>query len=110
MVQHDHTELIASSGSDEFLESMDSASHDGDVATSLRQRLGANLRAERRRRRLTQEDLAEQLGVTARYLGGIERAERNMTLDSVDALAQELGIDALDLLSSTPSEGLAQRP
>ena len=65
---------------------------------------------ERRRRRLTQEDLAEQLGVTARYLGGIERAERNMTLDSVDALAQELGIDALDLLSSTPSEGLAQRP
>ena len=48
--------------------------------------------------------------MTARYLGGIERAERNMTLDSVDALAQELGIDALDLLSSTPSEGLAQRP
>ncbi|WP_167149432.1 helix-turn-helix transcriptional regulator [Actinomyces sp. ZJ308] len=80
------------------------------MATSLRQRLGANLRAERRRRQLTQEDLAERLGVTARYLGGIERAERNLTLDSVDALAQDLGIDALDLLANTPAEGPIQRP
>lgn len=40
---------------------------------------------------MTQEQLAEELGVTPRYLAGVERGERNLTLDSVDALAKQLG-------------------
>ena len=65
----------------------------------LKKRLGANLRAERRRRNLTQEKLAEQLGFSARYLAGIERGERNLTLDSVDSLAADLELDTRTLLS-----------
>ena len=64
--------------------------------------LGANLRVERHRRALTQEALAEHLGVTARYLAGIERGERNLTLDSVDLLASRLDLDALGLLTGGP--------
>ncbi len=45
-------------------------------------------------RRLSQEGLAEELGVSTRYLAGIERGERNLTLDSVDALADQLGVEA----------------
>ncbi|MFP3472381.1 helix-turn-helix domain-containing protein [Micrococcus sp. SIMBA_144] len=29
--------------------------------------------------------------MSTRYLAGIERGERNLTLDSVDALAEQLG-------------------
>lgn len=60
--------------------------------------LGSRLRALRTSRGLTQEGLADELEVTPRYLAGIERGERNLTLDSVDALAGQLGVDALTLL------------
>lgn len=69
------------------------------MSSSLRTALGARLRELRRSRGLTQEGLAVQLGVTPRYLAGIERGERNLTLDSVDALAGQLGVNALALLS-----------
>lgn len=60
--------------------------------------LGAQVRELRRSRGLTQEGLAEELAVTPRYLAGIERGERNLTLDSVDVLAGQLGVAALTLL------------
>lgn len=68
------------------------------MTSSLKSNLGAQVREVRHSRGLTQEVLAEQLEVTPRYLAGIERGERNLTLDSVDALAKQLGVDALSLL------------
>lgn len=59
--------------------------------------LGAQVREIRRARGLTQEALAEQLEVSPRYLAGVERGERNLTLDSVDALAEQLGVEAREL-------------
>lgn len=69
------------------------------MSKPLRSVLGAQLRELRRSRGLTQEGLAEELGVTPRYLAGIERGERNLTLDSVDALAEQLGVEPLSLLN-----------
>lgn len=66
---------------------------------SLKHRLGRNLRALRVSRGLTQEKLAEELDVTPRYLAGIERGERNLTLDSIDALAGALRVDSVALLT-----------
>lgn len=60
--------------------------------------LGSQLRALRKSRGLTQEGLAAELEVTPRYLAGIERGERNLTLDSVDALADQLAVAPLALL------------
>lgn len=45
-----------------------------------------------------QDALAKQLGVTPRYLAGIECVERYLTLDSVDALAAQLGVAGRPLL------------
>lgn len=56
------------------------------------------MRDLRRSRGLTQEKLAEELQVSPRYLAGIERGERNLTLDSVDVLAGRLGVVAQALL------------
>lgn len=66
---------------------------------SLKHRLGRNLRALRVSKGLTQEKLAEELDVTPRYLAGIERGERNLTLDSIDALADALRVDNVALLT-----------
>lgn len=64
----------------------------------LKKALGEQLRELRHAQGLTQEGMAEQLGVTPRYLAGIERGERNLTLDSVDALAEQLEVSGLSLL------------
>lgn len=67
---------------------------------ALKSALGEQLRAIRLARGLTQEQLAEQLEVTPRYLAGIERGERNLTLDSVDVLAQQLRVTPSLVLDS----------
>ena len=59
---------------------------------------GRNLRAYRLERGLSQEALAEVLGVHRTYMGGIERGERNLTLKSVERMAQQIGIDPRALL------------
>lgn len=69
------------------------------MAENLKTLLGAKVRELRLSRRLSQEGLAEELGMSARYLAGIERGERNLTLDSVDALAEQLGVEALTLFN-----------
>ncbi|MEV8158103.1 helix-turn-helix domain-containing protein [Kocuria salsicia] len=64
----------------------------------LKKVLGAQVRDLRLARRLSQEGLAEELGISTRYLAGIERGERNLTLDSVDALAEQLGVESHALI------------
>ena len=59
---------------------------------------GINIRAYRRARGLSQEVLADSLGVHRTYMGGVERGERNLTLRSLERLAQRMGVDPVDLL------------
>ena len=60
--------------------------------------LGRNLRAHRKERGMSQEDFAEFLGVHRTYMGGMERGERNLTLKSVERIAERLGVEAVTLL------------
>lgn len=64
----------------------------------LQRALGRNLRAERERLGLSQEALAEQLGYHRTYVGGIEQGKRNLSLRSVERLAEQLGTEPLHLL------------
>ncbi len=64
----------------------------------LRHRFAQNLIAARAERGLTQEALAELAGLTRTYLSEIERLKRNATLDSVERIADALGMDAELLL------------
>lgn len=59
---------------------------------------GRNLRAYRQARGLSQEAFADVLRVHRTYMGGVERGERNLTLRSVERMAQQLGLDPLTLL------------
>ena len=64
----------------------------------LQRRLGRNLRSLRNERGYSQEAFADVLGVHRTYLGGLERGERNLTLKSVERLAERLGVEPLELL------------
>ncbi|MGH9108305.1 MAG: helix-turn-helix domain-containing protein [Acidimicrobiales bacterium] len=64
----------------------------------LQRRLGRNLRAERAARALSQEAFADMVGVHRTYVGGLERGERNVTLQTIERLAERLGIDPAVLL------------
>ena len=60
--------------------------------------VGRNIRRLRRERGLSQEDLADEIGVHRTYMGGVERGERNLTLRSLERLAERLGVAPLSLL------------
>jgi transcriptional regulator with XRE-family HTH domain len=52
-------------------------------------------------RGISQEELADALGYHRTYLGGIERGERNLTLRSVERLADRLAVDVRLLLEKS---------
>jgi transcriptional regulator with XRE-family HTH domain len=64
----------------------------------LQRRIGRNLLAYRKARDISQEAFAEVLGVHRTYMGAVERGERNLTLKSVERIAERLGVDPLSLL------------
>ncbi|HVF74600.1 MAG TPA: helix-turn-helix transcriptional regulator [Acidimicrobiales bacterium] len=64
----------------------------------LQRTLGRNLRRHREAHGLSQEAFADQLGYHRTYMGGVERGERNLTLKSVERIAERIGVDPLDLL------------
>jgi transcriptional regulator with XRE-family HTH domain len=76
---------------------------EGDLQLTV----GRNLRAYREGRGLSQEAFADVLGVHRTYMGGVERGERNLTLKSVERIAERLDLDPLVLLQ--PAE-LAKPP
>ncbi len=64
----------------------------------LQRTVGRNLRAYREARGLSQEAFADLVGVHRTYMGGVERGERNLTLRSVERIAERIGVEPLVLL------------
>lgn len=70
----------------------------------LRVVLAANVRAHRARIGLSQEAFADACGLHRTYVGAVERAERNVTLTTLDTLAAALGISVPQLLTLPSGE------
>ena len=64
----------------------------------LKRAMATNLRRVRRNKDLTQEELAYRDGLSARYLGSIERAKVSASVTVLGRLANALRIDACDLI------------
>jgi transcriptional regulator with XRE-family HTH domain len=58
-----------------------------------------NLRKARARLDLSQELLAEKAGLHRTYIGSVERAERNISVDNMEQLARALKVRLVDLLA-----------
>lgn len=65
----------------------------------LQKALGRNLKSLRQSLDMSQEAFADHLGFHRTYMGGMERGERNLSLKSVETLAEKLNVDPLWLLS-----------
>jgi transcriptional regulator with XRE-family HTH domain len=76
----------------------------------LQRRLGRNLRRLRTERALSQEEFAEVLRIHRTYVGGLERGERNPSLQVVERLAQELRVDPVELLREVGADAGADAP
>lgn len=65
---------------------------------SARQKFAAGVRGERRAQGLSQEELGELAGMQAAYIGAVERAEKNVTVDTMERIAAALRATVSDLL------------
>lgn len=60
-------------------------------------KFGKKLRELRQERNLTQQELAEKIGVSTNYIGMIERGERNTSLLKVFKLSKILDVKTSEL-------------
>lgn len=65
---------------------------------SILLRFGKNVQEYRKAQHLSQEQLAELVGVHRTYIGMIERAEKNITLCNIEKIAKALNISISKLL------------
>ena len=73
------------------------------MATSLiKKRFGQAVRKLRDERKLSQEELAEKAQLHRNYVGGVERGERNISLENVVKLAKALSVRSRDLFEELP--------
>ena len=66
--------------------------------SDIRKAFGEHLRELRKKKGLTQEELADKAGMHFTYVGQIERGLRNPSLVNLHKLAKALGVRAGDLL------------
>lgn len=61
-------------------------------------KFGEKVREERKKKGLSQEQLAEKAGVHRTYVGMIERGEKNITLENIEKISNALRVSIPDLL------------
>lgn len=61
-------------------------------------RIGSKLQAARKLKGLTQEQVADKVGITRSYYAQVERGERNPTTTVIMAIIDALGVDVSDVL------------
>jgi transcriptional regulator with XRE-family HTH domain len=62
-------------------------------------KFGKKVREIRIKQNLSQEKLATKAGVHRTYIGMIERAEKNITLENIEKVAKALGLSVKELFN-----------
>jgi len=68
------------------------------MTTTPSTRIGKTIVAARVEQGYSQEEFAEQMGVHRTYFSSVERGERNLTLQTLERIADFLGVDPRTLL------------
>lgn len=71
---------------------------------------GQRIRRIRKQNRLTQEELAEQAGISASFLGHIERGSRIASLETLMQLCRALAVSPNDLLGEPLTAQVGELP
>jgi transcriptional regulator with XRE-family HTH domain len=76
---------------------------------TARQIFARNVRRYRRISDISQEELALMAGMSRSYVSGVEREERNVSIDNMGKMADALGVELKDLLDQTLFEQIEKR-
>jgi transcriptional regulator with XRE-family HTH domain len=71
----------------------------------LKEVMAINLRRMRHDKQLTQEELADRAGLSARYVGAVERADVSASVTVLGQIANALGVEPGDLLKASDTRG-----
>jgi transcriptional regulator with XRE-family HTH domain len=71
--------------------------------SDIGERFGERLRAVRRSQQISQEKLADLAGLHRTYISSVERGERNVTIETVQKLADSLHVTMAELMPDWPS-------
>jgi transcriptional regulator with XRE-family HTH domain len=66
----------------------------------LRSIVATNIRRLRSERGVSQQDFALAIEMDRTYFGGVERGERNVSIDNLERIAGGLGVPAWELLKA----------
>lgn len=80
------------------------------IAMDLKEVMAVNLRRLRHAKDMTQEELAERAGLSARYVGGIERADVSASVTVLGRIAEALDIEATELVRASPAQKRRREP
>lgn len=70
----------------------------------LKDVMATNLRKLRHARGLTQEEVAERAGLSARYVGAMERADVSASVTVLGRIAEALDVEPTELVRRTSGE------
>lgn len=79
------------------------------MGVELQVLVGERIRAIRKEKGLTQEQLAEKSGVYITYISDIERSERNITLDTLEKVLTALDVNPVEVFRVDGIEGIELR-
>ena len=78
----------------------------GTHSITLRVIVARNVRRIRNKMGVSQEHLADLAELHRTYIGSIERAERNVSIDNIAKIAKALKVTPVDLLAEEETNGL----
>lgn len=62
------------------------------------EKLGQNMKRIRSKKKMSQGNVAEKLGVHRSYISGLERGKRNPSLLTINKMAKAIGVEPKELL------------
>ncbi len=68
------------------------------MTKDIKKILAKNIKKLRKRKRLTQENLSLELELDGSYIGKIENAKMNITIEKLDLIAKYFGVETFELL------------
>jgi CheY-like chemotaxis protein/predicted XRE-type DNA-binding protein len=75
---------------------------------AIEKRLGISIKRWRNRLEIPQDELARRAGLQRSYISDVERGSRNISLKSIEKLADALGISVLTLFSDVNSKSATE--
>ena len=75
------------------------------MVMDLKEVMALNLRRLRHAKGLTQESLAERVGLTSRYIGAIERADVSASVTVLGQVAEALEVEPAELIRRVTPNG-----